>query len=202
MRSAHPAFLLATFGLLGCADRSSDPDAGEVGGTVVITVPGGFTPSLPPIIQEAMSRSVADQVFERLADIGEDLNTLGDRGFTPRLARSWSWAPDSLSIAFALDPRARWHDGRPVRASDVRFTLGLLKDPLTSSPTRPLIANIDSITVADSLTAVVWFRQRTPEQFYDAAYQIEVLPEHVLGQVPRNQLRAANVASVFVGSGP
>ena len=28
----------------------------------------------------------------------------------------WTWAPDSLSIAFSLDPRARWHDGKPVTA--------------------------------------------------------------------------------------
>lgn len=29
---------------------------------------------------------------------------------------------------FHLNSRARWHDGKPVTASDVRFTFNLLRD--------------------------------------------------------------------------
>ena len=47
------------------------------------------------------------------------MSTVGDKGFT-RLAKSWT-RPDSLSIAFSLDPRAKWHDGKPVTAADVKY---------------------------------------------------------------------------------
>jgi len=144
---------------------------------------------------------IVDNVYDRLADIGPDLNTRGDKGFTPHLARSWNWAPDSMSIAFAIDPRARWHDGQPVRASDVRFSFELDKDPKTGTQVTANIANIDSVTVRDSLTAVAWFHRRTPEQFYDFVYQVHILPEHVLKDVPHDKLEASDVIRRPMGSG-
>ena len=39
----------------------------------------------------------------RLAEIGPELNTVGDRGFTGQLAERWEWAADSMSIVFPLD---------------------------------------------------------------------------------------------------
>ena len=68
------------------------------------------------------NQDVADQLFLRLADLGPGLMTAGDRGFVPMLARSWT-RRDSLTLVFELDPRARWHDGAPVTARDVLFTL-------------------------------------------------------------------------------
>ena len=52
-----------------------------------------------------------------------------------------------------------------------------------------LITNIDSVSVQDSLTAVAWFKKRTPEQFYDLVYQVVIVPEHVLGNTPAAQLQ-------------
>ncbi|HEY0996242.1 MAG TPA: ABC transporter substrate-binding protein [Gemmatimonadaceae bacterium] len=198
------AFALTAFALAACS-RSETPAAGDAkgdtGGTLVIATAGDADALLPPVITGVTGRQVADQVFDRLAEIGPDLNTIGDEGFTPRLAKSWSWAPDSLSIAFALDPAARWHDGRPVRAGDVRFSFALIKDPKTGSTTTPLVANVDSVTVRDSLTPVFWFATRSPEQFYDATYQLYVVPEHVYGSVAHEALKTADVARTPVGSG-
>lgn len=169
---------------------------------MVIVAPGsGSSPMFPPHAADAIARAVADNVYERLAEIGPELNSLGDRGFTPRLARSWDWASDSLSIAFHIDPRARWHDGQPVRASDVRFTLAVLKDPKTATIYTSVIENIDSISVRDSLTAVAWFKKRTPEQFYDVAHQLYILPEHLLKDIPHENLATSDAATRPVGSG-
>jgi peptide/nickel transport system substrate-binding protein len=191
--------------LVACGGRSdSAGEAGgdDTGGTVVVVAPGtGSSPMLPPLAVDATGRLIADNVYERLAEIGPDLNAVGDRGFTPRLARSWEWAPDSLSIAFSMDPRARWHDGRPVTASDVRFTLRLLKDPKAATQYTSLLGNVDSISVRDSLTAVAWFRKRTPEQFYDLAFQVYVLPEHVLKDIPSDKLGTSDAAMRPMGSG-
>jgi len=56
--------------------------------------------------------------------------------------------------------------------------------------------------VRDSLTAVAWFHRRTPEQFFDVAYQLYVLPEHLLKNVPRDKLGTSDAAKNPVGSGP
>lgn len=122
--------------------------ASATGGTLVVSTPAEPDNLLPPITTSFSGRQVEDLIFQRLADIGTALGTVGDAGFTPNLATRWEWAPDSLSIAFHLDPAARWHDGVPVRASDVRFTFALYTDPAAASPTAMLLSNIDSISVA------------------------------------------------------
>jgi peptide/nickel transport system substrate-binding protein len=202
MRPARFALSLLVVAAASCSDQTARTGGAEPGGTIVVAAPGsGSSPMFPPLAIDVVGRMVADNVYERLAEIGPDMNALGDRGFTPRLARSWQWAPDSMSIAFAIDPRAKWHDGRPVLASDVRYSLRLIKDPRTASHYLPQVENIDSVSVPDSLTAVVWFRRRTPEQFYDIAYQLWVLPEHHLKDVPPEKLGDAETITRSVGSG-
>jgi peptide/nickel transport system substrate-binding protein len=188
--------------LCGCdAGGDRQPTSGEAGGTLVIASAGDADILFPALTFSQMGRAVSDVVFDKLAEIGLDLNTIGDQGFSPRLARSWEWARDSLSIVFHLDPRARWHDGRPVRASDVKYSFNLVRDPALGSHFAPLVANIDSIAVRDSLTAVAWFRERRPEQFYDLVYQVSIVPEHVYGAVPPARLRESELTRRPVGSG-
>ena len=156
---------------------------------------------LPPLIAGITDRQVTDLLYDRLADIGDDLNSVGDRGFKPQLAERWEWAADSLSVVFHINPHARWHDGVPVRASDVRFSVNLIKDRALGSPALPLITNIDSVSVRDSVTAVAWFRKRTPAQFYDLVYQVSIVPELVLANTPAAQLREAEAGRRGIGSG-
>jgi peptide/nickel transport system substrate-binding protein len=189
---------------LGCSadDRSSSSTADSArGGTVVIAVGGDPDGLFPPVLATTTGRAITEQIYDHLADLGSDLNTVGDAGFSPRLAKSWRWSLDSLSIEFTLDPSARWHDGTPVRASDVAFTYALYKDSATASPTAPLIANIDSVTTPDSLTAVFWFAKRSPIEFYEATMPMVILPEHSLKGVKGKALRTSDIARKPIGSG-
>ena len=201
MRLVHASAPLVVFVLAACTDKPDGGGTGDVGGSVVIATGGTVVPLAPPMAQDATTRNIADQVYDRLARIGDDLDSFGDKGFTPQLAERWSWSADSLSIAFAIDPDARWHDGRPVRAADVKFSFDLIKDPRTASAFRGGIGNVDSVSMSDSLTAVVWFRERSPQQFYDIAYQMHVLPEHILGSIARDQLGSTDMSQRFIGSG-
>src|ERR1043166_1466950 len=65
----------------------------------------------------------------------------------------------------------------------------------------PLVTNIDSVHVADSLTAVVFFKQHLPEEFYDVAYQLPIVPEHVYGKVTPAQLKTSELLRNPVGTG-
>jgi peptide/nickel transport system substrate-binding protein len=200
IRATWPALILLLGGCRG--ESGSTVPAGESGGTVVISTPAEPDNLMPPKTTGLVGRQVEDLVFEHLATIGPSLNTVGDRDFVPQLATRWAWAADSLSIAFTLDSTAHWHDGRPVRASDVRFTHQLYRDTLVAAVNASTLTNIDSVTVRDSLTAVVWFRTRAPGQFYDAAAAMFVLPEHVLSRADRAKLAADSAARAPIGSGP
>jgi peptide/nickel transport system substrate-binding protein len=182
-------------------DGSSSADAASPGGTIVISTGGDPDVLFPPLLATVAARQVSELVYDHLADLGNSLNTAGDAGFEPRLAKSWSWSPDSLSIEFHLDPRAHWHDGVPVRASDVAFTYALYKDSATASPSAPLIASIDSVTARDSLTAVFWFSRRSPVQFFESVSPMLVLPEHALRQIRGQSLRTSALARNPIGTG-
>lgn len=200
MRVPGPA-VLASVLLIACADGARNDDA-EAGGTIVMPMPGGIgTPTFPLFAQDAAGRLVSDAVFERLADVGDDLSTAGDRGFQPRLASSWQWSADSMSIAFSLDPRARWHDGRPVTANDVRFSLNLYKNPKAGAVQQSLLADIDSVSVRDSLTAVVWYKRRYPEQFYSFTYNVFPVPEHLIRDIAPEALMTSPAVLNPVGNG-
>jgi peptide/nickel transport system substrate-binding protein len=201
-RARWTPLALAAFALSGCKDVTpTTAGPNDIGGTMVVATVSEPGTMMPALVASQIDRLVTDLLYDRLADIGDELNTIGDKGYKPQLAERWEWSRDSLSIAFHLNPRARWHDGVPVRASDVRYSLNLTKDPAVGSSALPLVTNVDSVSVRDSLTAVAWFKRRTPEQFYDLVYQVPIVPEHILGNTPNAQIKTSEVARRGIGSG-
>src|SRR5210317_1662702 len=51
----------------------------------------------------------------------------------PALAKSWTIAPDESSVSFQLQEGLKWHDGKPVTAKDVLFTIEAGRDPRTAT---------------------------------------------------------------------
>lgn len=190
--------LAAVAALSAC---TGDKQTGDGGGTVIVAMASDPSSAFPLLTQEEIGRAVTDVLFEKLAKIGPDLSAVGDAGFTPRLAKSWDWARDSMSIVFHLDPTARFHDGTPVTANDVRYSFRIAKDTTLGSQTTQLIENVDSVSVLDSLTPVVWFKKRSPTQFYDAVYQVAPVPEHIYGKVPVADLKTSDITRTPVGTG-
>jgi peptide/nickel transport system substrate-binding protein len=161
----------------GC--RGAEGTAG--GGTVIIGSGQDPKTLYPPAADNAQATEITQLLFQRLADRGPSLNTLGDSGYIPRLATRWDWSRDSLQITFHIDPRARWQDGQPVSAEDVRFGFAVFTDKKTGSRLGAELRTIlDSVTVADSVTAIAWFHQRSPEQFDELVVSMTPLPVHVL----------------------
>ena len=187
---------LSTIFLLSACSRDK-----PVGGTIVLSSAADADVLFPPLTLTLQGKQVVDQVFDNLADIGPSLNTVGDAGFTPRLADRWTWSPDSLSVAFHVNPLARWHDGVHVSAEDVRYTFQLVKDTSLASPLASNLDNVDSVSVSDSLTAVVWFHRPAPDAFFKAASPVAILPAHLLRQTPPAALHESSFARAPVGSG-
>jgi len=200
MAAMRYAGLLCALAMCGCVGTESS-SAKNSGGTLAISTGGDPDVLIPSLVQSVQAAQMTDMIYDRLADIGDSLNIVNDKGFVPRLADHWTWAADSLSITFHINPKAKWHDGFPVRSSDVRFTVASAKDSSLGSPVTPLITNIDSVSTPDSLTAVYWFHARSPQQFYDAVYQLSIMPEHVWQSIPPASWRASDAARNPIGSG-
>jgi peptide/nickel transport system substrate-binding protein len=169
---------------------------------VVITAPGEAEHLFPPLVATLAAKQIVDQVYDFLADVGPELQTIGDAGFVPRLATRWTWSVDSSSVDFHLDPAARWHDGRSVRAADVTFTLDLYRDPVVASPRASSLPAIDSAVAVDSATVRFHFGDRNPERFYRLVYNLLILPQHALAGVERGKLAESAFTRQPIGSGP
>jgi len=198
MRSRIAATTAAVLALAAC---SGDKSSGNGGGTVLVGMATEPASLFPLLADDETSKAITDVLFEKLAKIDDQTTVFGDAGFKPRLAKSWDWAKDSLSITFHLDPAARFHDGTPVTASDVAYSFRIAKDTLLASQFTPLISNVDSATVVDPTTVKVWYHRRSPTQFYDAVYQVAPVPEHIYGKVPVAEMRNSDVTRKPVGTG-
>ncbi|HZK78426.1 MAG TPA: hypothetical protein VFC35_05910, partial [Gemmatimonadaceae bacterium] len=92
MRPKIGVLLIALF-VAGCSGSETAQGGGENGGTLVISVGGDPDLLFPPLSATTPAKIVDDLVYDRLAEIGDSLNTFGDAGFKPQLAKSWMWAP-------------------------------------------------------------------------------------------------------------
>ncbi|HUQ98879.1 MAG TPA: peptide ABC transporter substrate-binding protein [Gemmatimonadaceae bacterium] len=176
-------------------------DASDRGGTIVIATASDADALFPPAALTVEARQATELIYEYLADAGPSMNTAGDDGFVKELASGWVWSPDSSRISFTINPRAKWQDGQPVTSRDVAFSYDVYKDPAVASGMEEDLADIDSVSTPDASTAVFWFARRTSHQFFNAASLMLILPEHLLGRIDRDSLRAVATRGKPVGSG-
>src|SRR2546428_7466534 len=199
MRTRAAAVVVAALTALTACGRRAEC-TGDYCGTLVIAGLGEPDILLPPASDDAHADAVDDQVYVKLADLGPSGNTFGDEGFVPELAERWEW-DNPRTITFHLNPNARWHDGRPVRAEDVAFSFDVNTDSIVNSRARASLTKVRRVTTRDSLTVVFHFSEAYPEMFYDAVHHLRILPAHLLRTVPRDQLRTAPFGRAPVGAG-
>ena len=192
--------LVLTFCVAAVACRGRD--LGPTGGILVVSAGADAETLFPPLILSNQGRAVTELLYDKLADIGPGLNTIGDSGFVPKLASSWEWSRDSLTITFHLNPNARWHDGQPVTARDVQYAFKVWTDSAVGAVQRSALANVDSISAPDTLTARVHFHERRPEQFYALVYTLLPLPAHRLSAIADTALHDAPEVRAPIGNGP
>jgi peptide/nickel transport system substrate-binding protein len=197
LRRAGLAVLLASTLAPAPAASQRGPDHG----TIVIVVGAEATTPVPLIPMSQANGDVQGLLFLRLARLDSTRTTIGDLAFEPELASSWT-RRDSLTLAFDLDPRARWHDGRPVTARDVVHTFERIRLPGANPQTNILTRFISSVTSEGDRRVVVRYSRVYQEQFYDAIENLTPVPAHLVDTIPVNRYPASAFALAPVGNGP
>jgi peptide/nickel transport system substrate-binding protein len=83
------------------------------------------------------------------------LATDADGAPVPNLAKSWEVSDDGLTYTFALHEGAVCHDGSPLDAADVKFTIDRAFDPSNPSVTQASWGPIASVETPDPQTVVI-----------------------------------------------
>lgn len=142
-------------------------------------------------------------------DIDLDLCRLLYRGLTtldkhgrvvPDLAQVWTVEEETI-YTFRLKPNQFWHDGRPVTADDVIFTVGVLKDPdVFSLPDLTSVWRTVDVEKLDDLT--VRFQLSQPFAPFMDYTAIGLLPRHVWEGTAAADLATKPLDATPVGNGP
>jgi len=150
----------------------------------------------PIALTASESQQIAALMFQKLLEEGDDFVS-----FKPQLARSWSFSPDSLDVTFVLRDDARWSDGEPVTAADVRFTWQVQTDTTVAWPSASIKSHIRDVEAKDAHTVVFHFDRHYLYPLMDANDGV-ILPAHLLSSIPRLELKAAPFGRAPVGNGP
>jgi peptide/nickel transport system substrate-binding protein len=199
------AVLAATLAALALVS-SAAAQTGRAPGNSIVIITGelGMLP-IPTLMEGPASnvsnRELSDQLFLRLVRLGPTMLTAGDRNYLPQLARSWT-RRDSVTLAFDLDPRARWQDGVPVTARDVVFALSRARNPAIAPQLAQLLKHITSVTAEGDRRVVFGFSHSYAEQLYDATFHVAPLPAHLLASLSPDSLAHSDFVTHPVGDGP
>src|SRR5450830_1024383 len=113
----------------------------------------------PFTIKGSAPAYLADLVFDSLLTGALDETGAG----YGLLARDVDVAPDGLSATFRLAPEARFHNGDPVLALDVKYSFDTLMGPYTSPAYKSLLEDVAGLEVLDESTVRYHFKKPNRE---------------------------------------
>src|ERR1035441_6301193 len=133
--------IAALLALAGCYSAPRDP------GTVVFLIESSPANLDPRIGTDGQSEHIDELLFDGLVARDASFH------FTPALAESWE-QPDSLTLIFHLRSGVRFHDGRPLTARDVLWTINSMRSGAVISPKTAAYAAVDAIEAPDDRTVI------------------------------------------------
>ena len=115
-----------------------------------------------------------------------------------RLAESWEHSSDFRTWTIRLHEGIRWHDGVPVTAHDMKFTLDLLQHP----DTLQFALGGYSVDVLDNRSYTITYHRKDPNDDGAVNDWTVCWPKHLLEDLDPKQINSWSFWSHPVGCGP
>lgn len=131
----------------------------------------------PHTISAAASIRIFRQIYNTLIDVDDNMN------YIPELAESWE-QPDDVTYIFKLREGVKFHNGREMKADDVKYSFERVLNPDTAAIGKSYYDSIESMEVLDDYT--IKFTLKEPfapfmgnlTSLYGAIVPREVVEEH------------------------
>src|SRR5699024_5790521 len=149
---------------------------------------------LPTHSNDTASGDIEDIIFDQLTRTDEEID------IQPELATDWDISDDGLTYTFYLRDDVTFHDGEPLTAEDVEFTYNIFLDEDYTGPRAGSFINLDEVIAVDDHT--VEFHLSEVDARFLASTGYGILPKHILGDVPAEDLESHDFVSNPIGSGP
>jgi peptide/nickel transport system substrate-binding protein len=145
----------------------------------------------PRIGTDAVSQRMDSLLFSSLVELDAQRIPRGD------LAERWE-TPDPVTYVFHLRSGVKFHNGRPLTSTDVKYTFDSILDRTVTSPKRGSLAMILSIDAPDATTVI--FHLQAPYAGF-----LWAIARPAIGIVPAGSganFSSADYSGQLVGSGP
>jgi microcin C transport system substrate-binding protein len=138
------------------------------GGTLVLP---SFDPfhTVSPMYKAPGFYRAYDHLIERAGD--------EPSGYYGSLAESIAISADRSRIVFRLRPEARWHDGRPITATDVEFTMETFRADVMAFGWAGALSWVTDVNVLDPLTIEVRSDSDVAKQLFLLSH-MPIIPAH------------------------
>jgi len=174
--------------------RPPTPDPGRARGGEVVVGALGHPDTLNPLLAESdAGRALVPLLFDSLLAFDPMSGQL-----TPRLAEEWRVSSDSRTITFTLHSGARWHDGQPLTADDVVFSIQAARDPAQDSLYGPTLNHVLAVDAPDNKTVIVRLDVAHCPSLA-ALGELPIVPQHLL---ENSEVNPTAFGDAPVGSGP
>lgn len=167
------SMILAACGAAQGTPAASGDDGGTATGGTVRIGQGGYPDSLNPgngLLSEAYT------LYELVYDTPIEVTGSGE--YVPELATDWTVSDDGLVWTMTIVEGATFHDGEPLTAADVAFTIELYRDT-EAFPFLPSYAAPFTGIEAPDATTVVLTTEEPLNTFESYMAFIYVLPMHI-----------------------
>ncbi|MFA7209410.1 MAG: ABC transporter substrate-binding protein [Parcubacteria group bacterium] len=136
---------------------------------------------------------LAQMIFSSLFKYDDQGNLTND------LIDSYEVSDDKTQYAIHIKKGVFWHDGQPLTASDILFTINLISDPAYKSPLRSNWQGIETdITDDYSLE----FKIKTPYVGFLNNLTFGILPKHIWESIGPDKFSLTDLNLEPIGSGP
>ena len=172
------------------------PEAKQ-GGSLTLHDLGSFDKMNPYTLKGTAPSGLTNYVFETLAVPSLD-EPFAEYGL---IAEDIELAADKKSVTFTLNPKAKFSDGTPVTADDVKFSLETLKSGQAHPFYQMYYRDIEKATVLD-LRKIRFDFVRPNRELHMVASQLPVLSKQFYAKHPFDPDKGGDPLAVPVGSGP
>jgi peptide/nickel transport system substrate-binding protein len=160
----------------GSGSGGAKASTGAKGQTLVVeTNPvATFTDTFNPFLQTSISNQLnaTGLIYEPLLQ----WNITKPNAYYPWLAQSYTWNSTGTAITFKLRSGVKWSDGQAFTASDVAYTLNLMK---ANTALNASALPITSAVASDPTTVTITFSAPEYSNLYAISGQTFIVPQHV-----------------------
>jgi len=159
MRSRQLFALISIAFLIGCGgEKKGGAGGGAAKDTLVIGLMTSPTNLDSRVGNDNASGRMFDLIHSGLIKVTPNMD------YAPDVAEKWE-TPDDKTIVFHLNPNAKFQNGQPVKASDVKWTYDSMMDPNFVTSKRSGYAAVDHIEAPDEHTVIFKLKEPNPGIF-------------------------------------